>query len=281
MYSILLAVLFTYINIPCADMREEASETSKMASQAIYSEKVEILQEQSDWAKIKTTDNYSGWVKKKSLFQSKQPFPSSQNAVVATVYRCAAHVYGVQDTEYGPMMTLPFESLLEVVDEFGNPEGRWIKVKLVDGTTAFIQRGDVSLGPILMGKPEMLSISMSFLGLPYTWGGRSSFGYDCSGFVQMLYRLMGIAIPRDSKDQAAWSGFQEVPIERMLPGDLIFFGSLAPKITHVGMYIGEGRFIHTSSRENKPYLRISRLSDHEWNGNGCLKNRTARAIKFY
>ncbi|MCH9717001.1 MAG: C40 family peptidase, partial [Gammaproteobacteria bacterium] len=53
-----------------------------------------------------------------------------------------------------------------------------------------------------MTKDEMIFLSQKFLGCPYTWGGRSSFGFDCSGFVQMLYKEMGICLPRDSGPQA-------------------------------------------------------------------------------
>jgi Cell wall-associated hydrolases (invasion-associated proteins) len=69
-----------------------------------------------------------------------------------------------------------------------------------------------------------MELSKRFLELPYTWGGRSSFGYDCSGFVQMLYRQMGIFIPRDAIDQMHWEKFTPIPIEEAQLGDLYFLG---------------------------------------------------------
>ncbi len=197
---------------------------------------------------------------------------------MAKVNRCAAHVYNVKDTEWGPIITLPLESKLEIIDQFGDLNGRWLQVKLVDGTTGYLQRGDVAINAPLMSREEMLAFSFNFLDMPYTWGGRSSFGYDCSGFVQMLYRQMGIALPRDSKDQAKWEGFHEIALEDMQPGDLVFFGSASPKISHIGMWLGDGLFIHTSSSENKPYMRVSRLADPYWNGTGPVKHRIARAL---
>jgi len=76
------------------------------------------------------------------------------------------------------------------------------------------RRGDVSLAPSGTPRvwtiPELIALSQRFLGLPYTWGGTSSFGYDCSGFTQMLCRRGGVLIPRDADVQAAWSGMTAV-----------------------------------------------------------------------
>lgn len=279
MNAILLALIFNFVNVPVVDMREGPSDETKVVSQAIYSEHVNLVTEKADWAQIQTSDGYQGWVKKASLFKSEQNYPANPDSLIAKINRCAAHLYGVKDTEYGPIKTLPFESRLEVIDQFGETDGRWLKVRCLDGAIGYIQRGDVELKCPTLTLKEALEFSKRFLGLPYTWGGRSSFGYDCSGFVQMIYRQMGIALPRDSKDQLVWEGFQEVALDALQPGDLIFFGREAPKVTHVVLYLGSGDFIHTSSAENKPYLRISNLNNPEWNGTGRLKYRQARTLK--
>lgn len=279
MYCILLALITTFISSPVVEMREEPTKTSKMASQALYGEKVDIQEEQSDWAKIQTPDGYIGWVKKNVFYQTENPSVPKPDALFAKVNRLAVHVYDVQDTEWGPITTLPFETKLEVLDQLGDPNGRWLQVKLVDGTSAYIQRGDIVLNSQLLSKDELGPFSLRFLGLPYTYGGRSSFGYDCSGFVQMLYRQMGISIPRDSKNQVQWEGFREIAIDELQPGDLIFFGREYPKINHVGMYLGQGKFIHANVLDNKPYITISKLSEPSWNGEGKLKNRQARTLK--
>lgn len=279
MNTFLLTILFNFVNVPVTDMREGPSNKTKVVSQAIYSERVDLISEQRDWVQIQTSDGYKGWINKSALLQIDHNFLDKPNAIVAKVNRCAAHLFGVNDTEYGPIKTLPFESRLEVVDQLGD---RWLKVRAFDGSIGFIQKGDVVLKNSLLTLEEALEFSKRFLGLPYTWGGRSSFGYDCSGFVQMVFRQMGIALPRDSKDQLIWEGFHEVSIEEMQPGDLIFFGPDAPKVTHVGIYLGNGNFIHTSANdnENSPYLRISSLNAPAWNSTGKHKYRTARTLKL-
>lgn len=263
---LLTTLLFTYINSPVAEMRRGPSQEEKVDSQGIHSERVEILEEKDDWANIKTPDAYTGWTKKSHLFHTDHPFLENQGSVVAVVNRKAAHVYHINDTEWGPIKTLPYESKLEVIDQFGNPEGRWIKVRLVDNTFGYIQRGDVTLNKQLLNRESVVDFAKRFMDLPYTWGGRTSFGYDCSGFMQMIYRQMGYSLPRNSRDQAEWEGFRKIEVSELSPGDLVFFGRVADKITHVGMYIGNDEFIHATVAENKPYITVSNLNQVPWNG---------------
>ena len=119
------------------------------------------------------------------------------------------------------------------------------------------------LTPKPIGIPEMIALGKRFLGLPYTWGGTSSFGYDCSGFAQMLCRRRGINMPRDAQPQADWTGMAPVERKDLQPGDLLYFGSSAKKITHTGIYIGEGKFINATTHET-PAVRIDNLDDPYW-----------------
>ncbi len=271
MYLAILAVFC--INAPVVDMRQTASNDSSVVSQAYYSEKISILEDAGDWVKINTLiDSYEGWIPKEAMYQVLDT-PKE----LAKVTSVAAHVYGEADTEKGPKLTLPYESLLEVVDK---SHGRWIKVRTVDGVERFIQRGDISFDLTkALTVDEMLALSTKFLNRPYTWGGRTSFGYDCSGFVQMLYRQMNILTPRDSKDMIKYEGFKAVTKEELKPGDLIFWGLDANRIRHVGVYLGDDTFIHASSRENKPYIRKSKLTDVEWDGSG--KGEAGYAYRTY
>jgi len=271
--------LFCYISSPVTDMRQQPKLESEIVSQAYFSEEVKPLEEAGEWIKIETImDHYQGWIQKSALFQRERAFLSHPSAVVAKVIRCAAHLYAVQETIYGPILTLPFDSKLEVL-KTGESDSRWIKVSLVDDREAYVQRGDVSLNQILLNRHQICTLSMQFLGLPYTWGGRSSFGYDCSGFVQMLYRQMGVALPRDAKDQIGWSGLTEIPLEQAMAGDLIFFGRAEDDIRHVGMSLGDDRFVHATVAENAPYIRVSRLSTPEWSRSGRFLYRVARTLK--
>jgi cell wall-associated NlpC family hydrolase len=111
--------------------------------------------------------------------------------------------------------------------------------------------------------PESVELAKRFLGFPYLWGGSSSFGYDCSGFTQMLVRSRGIVMPRDADLQAAWNGVVPIDRKHLRARDLLFFGASTEKITHTGMYIGKGKFIHSTTHDH-PVVQISRLKDKPW-----------------
>jgi cell wall-associated NlpC family hydrolase len=177
--------------------------------------------------------------------------------------RLTAHVFGIKDTEHGPIKTLPYGSKLQVLDA---TDARWLRISMPDGKEGFIQKGDVVAEPQLSKKEDLVQFSQKFLGLPYTFGGRSSFGYDCSGFVQMLYSQIGINLQRDARQQILDKRFRTISLNDLEPGDILFFGKTEHKIAHEGMYIGEGRFIQSGVRNNTPWIRVSLLSDLEWSG---------------
>ncbi len=254
----ILATSFFYVNEPVVNMRENPTHESKVVSQTIFSENITLENEFEDWAYITTPDQYSGWIPKNSFVATEEPYDVSLK-----VSRFAAHIYGVKDTEFGPIKTLPYGSQLHSLDE---TDPRWIKIGLPDGGEYYIQKGDVALEQKLFNKEDLVTFSQKFLGLPYTWGGRSSFGYDCSGFVQMLYNQIDIALQRDSKLQVNDGRFQTICVSDIELGDLIFFGKSEEKIFHVGMYIGNEQFIHSTVRECQPWIRVSNLSDFEWSG---------------
>jgi cell wall-associated NlpC family hydrolase len=174
-----------------------------------------------------------------------------------------AHVYRDADvTRHQPLVTVPFETRLEVAAE---PAGndRWLEVRLPDDRSGWVQRGDVAFDAKPLSIDETIALAKRFLGLPYTWGGTSSFGYDCSGFMQMLCRRRGILMPRDAGPQARWSGVVLVERTALRPGDLLYFGRSAEKITHTGMYIGDGRLIHATTHQH-PVVQISDLAEAHW-----------------
>jgi cell wall-associated NlpC family hydrolase len=180
-----------------------------------------------------------------------------------------ANIYPEPDiTKHKPLLTVPFETRLEVVTDAKAkaakpvPEG-WLQVHLPDLQTAWVQNGDVISDPKPMSIPESIQLAKRFLGIPYLWGGRSSFGFDCSGFTQMLVRVRGINMPRDADQQAAWNGVTAVQRTNLQAGDLLFFGSSPKEITHTGMYIGDGQFIHDTTTGH-PVVQISRLDDEPW-----------------
>jgi len=250
---------------PVANMYSAPSQDADVVSQAIFGSSVVLVEEISAWAKVQTDDDYSGWMLLAALRRSGAADPAyGLTGTVAQVENLAANVYREPNvTKHQPVLKLPFAAHLEVVAEPENDGGRWVEVRLPDGRSAWIQRGDVNLNPRPLSAKETIDLAKRFLGITYLWGGTSSFGFDCSGFTQMLVRRRGIVMPRDADVQAAWAGVTPVKRSKLQAGDLVFFGESPQKITHTGMYIGHGKFIHDSTHEH-PGVQISRLADQHW-----------------
>lgn len=250
---------------PVANMYSAPTEESAVVSQAIYGTNVVMEEEKQGWAKVRTADDYTGWMPLASLrplVSSEAPYASVGR--VAQVESLFANLYREPDvTKHQPLLTVPFETQLEAVSEQGDEEGGWLAVRLPDGRSAWVQRGDITFDAKPLSIAQAIALSQRFLGLPYMWGGTSSFGYDCSAFVQMLVRRRGVIMPRDADLQANWTGALPVKRKKLKPGDLLFFGESAEKVTHTGMYIGRGKFVHATTHGH-PVIQISKLSNQPW-----------------
>jgi cell wall-associated NlpC family hydrolase len=178
-----------------------------------------------------------------------------------------AYVYREADvTSTRPRTRAPLATRLEVAG--GGPGERWLAVRLPSGGTGYVQTGDVQpvdlAAPRRRGSPdEVLATARRFLGVPYLWGGMTAHGVDCSGFVSRVFHANGIVLPRDTDLQ--FHDPNSVPVERgaLQPGDLVFFGRDPGDVTHVGLYLGDGRFINATTHET-PVVREDRLDDPHW-----------------
>ena len=103
-----------------------------------------------------------------------------------------------------------------------------------------------------------------FVGIPYQWGGNNIVeGMDCSGFVQAVFNLCGVSVPRTSREQFKTGEF--VPRYALADGDLVFFGSSTGNINHVGIYVGDGKFVHAPRRGED--IKVSAISDRYFDKN--------------
>ncbi|MBI4419213.1 MAG: C40 family peptidase [Gemmatimonadetes bacterium] len=94
---------------------------------------------------------------------------------------------------------------------------------------------------------NIVSTALDAMGTPYRWGGEGSNGYDCSGLIQYAYGQHGIILPRVSREQVVMGTAVERHIEALVPGDILGFSVEGDRVTHVGLYVGEGQFIHSAS----------------------------------
>lgn len=126
------------------------------------------------------------------------------------------------------------------------PPPNWLAVTLPDGRVGWVPGSAVLLPATSPGEPaQVLDLGSKLRGVPYKWGGEAPDGVDCSGFVQEVYRMAGHRLPRLADEQ--YAATKAVPRPDLQPGDLVFFTTYLPGPSHVGIYMGEGRFLHASS----------------------------------
>ena len=192
-------------------------------------------------------------------------------------------------TNTSVITTLNNNSIVNIIGE----ENGWYKVKLENGQIGYVGAGYVTKttpnnpntnnndsGNIKEnGKEEqntsknpdanttassqkVVDTAKSLLGVRYSWGGTTTSGFDCSGFTQYVYKnSLGINIPRVSRDQA--NAGSAVSMNNAKAGDLLYFDTMGGgRTSHVGIYLGDGKFIHASgSASNPEYVKISNLSE--------------------
>lgn len=247
------------VNVPVVTVYEECKEEVP-DSQLIYGASVAILQElEDDWVQIEIGDHYKGFVKKKYLYPDNPRWRTSRN--LCRVSSLGSLIYPIPDTEIHYLARLSFGSFIETKTPFTTNRDRWLKARLLDEKEAWVQRGDLEK-PHVISLEEMLSLTHRFLGLPYIWGGGSSSGYDCSGFVQTMFRQMGWILPRNSSQQAESPLLTPITREKLIPGDILFFGN--PRITHVGIHLGNEKFIHSGVRNLTPRVNVIALDESEY-----------------
>ena len=208
-----------------------------------------------------------GWVVASSLrFLKPGDKPYASAGKVFVVSALMANTYREPDvTAHKPVKVAPISAVLEIVGEKGE---RWLEVALPGGSRAWIQKGDgdVREAPWSWPPPpvaDIVALSKRFIGVPYTWGGTSPLGLDCSGFVQLVYKMNGIPILRDADIQMTKSGLVEVPKGSEQAGDLVFFGGAIDRISHVGMMIDAENFINATVYLT-PCVRIDNLKVERW-----------------
>ncbi len=118
---------------------------------------------------------------------------------------------------------------------------------------------------------EIAKIAKQYLGVPYAYGGHDPAGFDCSGLVQYSHQRAGVNVPRATSTQ--FEAAQEISVTDMQPGDVIFFRMGFWKISHVGIYVGKGKFIHAPS--SGKHVKFASLTNPYW------QNRIEKIGRLY
>lgn len=210
-------------------VRKDPFERSEMTTQVLFGETVEINDDEGKWLYIKLlNDGYEGWVDKKCIFLSDLKIAEEIHFVVKSQIL-------INSVSSDNRMQLPVGSVIPGLEND--------TFTIADQTFTVNEPNNLA-GP---GNADLQDVINGVLGVPYIWGGRSGYGFDCSGLTQYLCRVSGIAIPRDASEQAA-IGETVNFLSEAKTGDLAFFDDTAGLIHHVGMIIDNNRIVHASGR---------------------------------
>jgi len=240
-----------------------------VVSQATLGQVVTALERKAGFVKIETPDTYQGWLPAAALLEYPGPraLRYAAKGEVLEVVSLMAHIYrDPSATSARPKARAPMGARLEIA---GAPVSeRWLRVRLPNGDSGFIQAGDVKRVDAAASRPrgseaDLVSTARRFLGVPYLWGGMTAQGLDCSGLTSLVYRVNGVEVLRDADMQFADPRLEPVEKGDLRPGDLVFFGKKGDEITHVGMFVGAGRFI-SATVHGAPVVQESGLDEPYW-----------------
>lgn len=223
------------INVSVSSHYKDATYASEITSQGILGERVEIIEPGDLFSKIRQEDGYSSWI------SSDQVWPGDiSGGTPRTVRTHFLRIHERPDESSASIREAVIGSRLQVTDE----QDGWYGIALPDGQRGWAPGSGFGTFPEA-DAATILDLAAEFLGYQYTWGGRTPKGFDCSGLVQTVFGLLGLALPRDSRQQQQRNQVSD-DYRDAQPGDLLFFGRTPERVTHVAISVGALRFIHAS-----------------------------------
>lgn len=240
---------FGICNIAMVPVRSDPGHRAEMVSELLYGESYSIIEQRGAWLQVQSDwDGYRGWIEQASHMEIGEGIRTtllSTNPVYTAV-----PVTATTHTKESGKINLSAGSRLPLFDQTGLLFG-------VSGERYTLPPGSAVSRTIHASemRNELLETAKEWLNTPYLWGGKSSFGTDCSGFVQTCCRICGIPLPRDSGEQAGSGTAVDSPDDAQ-GGDLAFFGEEEKSVTHTGIVAGNGLIFHASG-----FVRLDRLDD--------------------
>ncbi|UFH33780.1 C40 family peptidase [Chryseobacterium sp. C-71] len=218
--------------VTVAPVRAENSDRAEIVTEILFGESADILEVNKNWTKIKMHyDGYEGWMDTKQIKHVTDEYLASRKVTLIT-------------EDFASIMTNDGRTLLSMGSEVEYP--------------AVASRRSHDL------RESIALTAKEFLNVPYLWGGKSFFAVDCSGFVQLVYKIHNVKMPRDTYQQAEVGEVLSF-VEESQPGDLAYFENSEGKIIHVGIMLENQKIIHASGKVRIDTLDSTGIFNKEMN----------------
>ena len=234
--------------LSASNVRLQPDHASELVSQALMGTPLKVLDFEDGWYRIQTPDYYIGWMDGSGLAlftdvemdRWKKSERYIFNKISGNAFDSPKHISSV-------VTDLILGDLFEVE---GVVKG-FLKIRVPDGRSGFVKKKDCLSWQDWTGRTpdvqSVISVARQLLGVPYMWGGTSCKTVDCSGLTKTSYYSQGIILARDASQQARYGEHPDFnTIGAIQPGDLLFFGRTVEQVTHVGLYMDSGSYIHAS-----------------------------------
>ncbi len=248
--------IYGIVNLSVCNIRSKPEHPAELSTQALMGTPIKIYKEHSGWYLIQTPDEYLGWVDEDGIAlktsEEMKDWTKSSKLIFTNHF---GFIYS--DKNFTTVLSDVVAG--NIFEKIGQSK-KYYEIRLPDGRKGFVKIEEAQelnswLSRLSYNPEKVIEFAKNMMGFPYLWGGTSVKGFDCSGYMKTIFFMNGLILPRDANQQALVGDEVELDEEfsKVKAGDLIFFGrrgnEMRPeRITHVGIYIGDKKFLHSSGR---------------------------------
>ncbi|WP_324720170.1 C40 family peptidase [Salinimicrobium sp. HB62] len=270
------------VRISVANIRSNPKHSAELATQATLGTPLKVLKKEGEWYLVQTPDKYLSWVDHGgvSLYsdQELEEWKASEKVIFMQPF---GQVYETASEDSGVVS----DAVAGNIFELRGVKNGFFEVEYPDDRTGFIKTSEAKkyydwLANLDASEENLVETSKKLMGLPYLWGGTSAKGVDCSGYTKTVFFMNGMIIPRDASQQVHAGKLvdEDKNFGKLQKGDLLFFGTPATdttkeKVVHVGMWIGDDQFIHSSGRVHVSSMDSTAANFDEFNYNRYLRTK--------